>query len=121
MTQYLDLKTFIPAKNFTISKKFYLSLGFFINWETDNLIEFQVGEFRFLLQNFYVKELAENYMIHLQVENLDQWIQEIRISSNKRIDKSVSISKPKEEPWGMYVSYLKDPSGILWHIAQPMA
>jgi hypothetical protein len=58
MNSVLDLKPFLPAKEYAVAKQFYLDLGFTIAWEGDQLAAFQVGEFRFLLQNNYVKEWA---------------------------------------------------------------
>lgn len=39
----------------------------------NELSAFQVGEFRFLLQNYYVKEWAGNFMMHLMVKDADPW------------------------------------------------
>ena len=71
----LDLKTFVPAKDFALSRRFYADLGFTENWvsEEGKVAELQVGEFRFLLQNYYVQQFAENFMMHLMVENADAW------------------------------------------------
>ena len=73
MTQrsVLDLKAFVPARNFALSRQFYLELGFSEKWGNEQACELQIGGFRFLLQNFYVKDHAENFMMHLMVENAD--------------------------------------------------
>ena len=54
-----DLKTFIGSADFAISKEFYLALGFQINWEKENLIEFEVSDCKFLLQDYYDKHWCE--------------------------------------------------------------
>jgi len=69
----IDLKTFVPAKDSSISRQFYSDLGFKQNWANDQIAEFQIGDFRFLLQNFYVKEYASNFMMQLLVEDADRW------------------------------------------------
>ena len=46
-----DLKAFVPAKNANPSKKFYLDLGFTINWSNPDIAELQAGNFRFFLQD----------------------------------------------------------------------
>ena len=56
-----DLKAFLPAKDHELAKRFYSDLGLTLNWETEQLAEFQIGSFRFLLQNYYVLEFAENF------------------------------------------------------------
>ena len=66
-----DLKTFVPAKDAEVSKKFYVDLGFTINWSNDQIAELQIGSFRFLLQTFYVSEHAGNFMMSLAVDDAD--------------------------------------------------
>ena len=113
----LDLKTFVPAKNYDVARKFYSDLGFKLNWSNDQIAEFQIGSFRFLLQNFYVEQYASNFMMHLMVDDADAWwkhIEELRLTE-KYV--SVTAKPPALQPWGLRVLYLTDPSGVLWHIA----
>jgi hypothetical protein len=57
-----DLKALVPTKDAEVSKKFYTDLGFTINFSNDEIAELQVGDFRFLLQTFYVAEHAGNFV-----------------------------------------------------------
>jgi predicted lactoylglutathione lyase len=66
-----DLKTFVPAKDAELSRKFYVALGFTINWSNDQIAELQTGSFPFLLQTFYVAQHAGNFMMSLSVEDAD--------------------------------------------------
>jgi catechol 2,3-dioxygenase-like lactoylglutathione lyase family enzyme len=113
----LDLKAFVPARNLDVSKQFYSDLGFRLNFGNDEIAEFQVGSFRFLLQPFYVQQHAENFMMHLMVEDADVWwdrIQSVRLKKKYNL----SMAKPPAmQPWGLRVLYLSDPTGVLWHIA----
>jgi len=113
----LDLKAFVPAKNLELSRQFYLDLGFTEKWGNDEVCELELGGFRFLLQNFYVKVHAENFMMHLLVENADDWWE--RVQSLGLAEKyNLYMAKPPElQPWGLRVLYLTDPAGVLWHIA----
>jgi Uncharacterized protein conserved in bacteria len=115
----LDLKTFVPAKDFALSRRFYADLGFTENWvsEEGKVAELQVGEFRFLLQNYYVQQFAENFMMHLMVENADAWWR--HVSETKLAEKypGIMAKAPAVQPWGLRVLYLSDPTGVLWHIA----
>jgi uncharacterized glyoxalase superfamily protein PhnB len=113
----VDLKSFVPAKDFALSRQFYLDLGFTEKWGNDQVAEMQVGEHRFLLQNFYVKPHAENFMMHLMVEDADAWWAHIKETGI--IEKyGLNMAKPPAlQPWGLRVLYLADPSGVLWHIA----
>ena len=116
-SRVLDLKAFIPARDFEISKRFYLDLGFRENWGNDQACEFEIEGYRFLLQNFYQKEHAENFMMSLMVENADAWWDYIQ-SSGLLSKYELCMAKPPElQPWGLRVLYLTDPTGVLWHIA----
>lgn len=113
----LDLKAFVPAKDHALAKQFYSDLGFKFNWDGDQAAELQIGEFRILLQNYYVKELADNFMMHLMVDDADAWWK--HINDIKLIKKypDIMAKAPALQPWGLRVLYLTDPSGILWHIS----
>jgi uncharacterized glyoxalase superfamily protein PhnB len=112
-----DLKAFVPARDFALSRQFYLELGFVEKWGNDEVCELELSGFRFLLQNFYVKEHAENFMMHLMVENADDWWEHI---SHLGLAEKYSLhmaKAPALQPWGLRVLYLTDPTGVLWHIA----
>ena len=112
-----DLKPFLPAEDYALAKQFYLDLGFTMLWGDEQLACFEVGEYRFLLQNYYVKEWAGNFMLHLMVANADVWWTQIQ--DRKILEKypGIMAKPPSVQPWGLRVLYLSDPSGVLWHIA----
>ncbi|AYC31508.1 glyoxalase [Pseudomonas cavernae] len=114
----VELKAFVPAKDFQLSRQFYQDLGFKPGWADEQLAYFSHGEHcAFLLQNYYVREWADNCMLHLLVEDLDAWwqqIQEARLAERY----GVRLVPPQEQPWGMRDCVLIDPSGVLWRIAQ---
>lgn len=113
----LDLKTFVPAKDHALSKQFYLDLGFQLNWGGDDVAEFQIGSYRFLLQNFYVEQYAGNFMMHLMVEDADAWWKHISDIGLAEKYPGIMCKAPAMQPWGLRVLYLSDPTGVLWHIA----
>ncbi len=55
----IELKAFIPAKDFELSKRFYQDVGFILASDTDGVAYFHHANVSFLLQDFYVKELAQ--------------------------------------------------------------
>lgn len=112
----IDLKTFVPAKDPELSKKFYTDLGFTINWGNDEISELQIGSFRFLLQKFYVKEHAGNFMMSLQVEDANAWWEHIQRQAFTKKYPGIMCKPPAMQPWGIRVLYLSDPTGVLWHI-----
>jgi uncharacterized glyoxalase superfamily protein PhnB len=116
-SKVLDLKAFVPARDFELSRRFYLDLGFQQNWGNAQACELEIEGHRFLLQAFYVKDHAGNFMMSLMVENADEWWDYIK--TNGLIEKyDLQMAKPPElQPWGLRVLYLTDPSGVLWHIS----
>src|SRR3984957_11473151 len=72
-SKVLNLMAFVPAEDFELSRRFYRDLGFHENWSDDQACEFELEGYRFLLQNFYVKEHAGNFMMSLLVEDADKW------------------------------------------------
>ena len=65
-------RPFIPARDFALSKSFYEALGFEKVLDGDVAI-FRAGSGGFILQRYYQKELAENFMMQLMVDDLDAW------------------------------------------------
>jgi uncharacterized glyoxalase superfamily protein PhnB len=116
-----DLKAFVPAKDFARSRRFYAELGFHENFSAAQIAEFQLGGYRFLLQDYYVKDWAENFMMHLMVDDADAWwAHVVKLDIVKKY--SLHMAKPPAmQPWGLRVLYLSDPSGVLWHIADKPA
>lgn len=111
-----DLKTFVPARDPELSRNFYVDLGFTVNWSNPEISELQIGSFRFLLQKFYIAEHAGNFMMSLQVEDLDAWWEHIKQVNFSAKYPGIMCKPPQVQPWGQRVLYLSDPSGVLWHI-----
>ena len=110
-------RPFLPAKDFEQSKRFYELLGFEKRLDGEVAI-FGVGASSFILQRYFQKELAENFMMQLMVDELDVWWEHV---SSLDLSAKFGVSEPqppKVQPWGLRVAYLVDPSGVLWHVAQ---
>jgi uncharacterized glyoxalase superfamily protein PhnB len=115
-SRVLELNAFVPARDFALSKQFYLDLGFTLLWGSDDIAQFRIGAFTFLLQKFHVPEHAANFVMALLVEDADAWwerIQRVGLAGKYpgRLQKP-----PTMQPWGIRVLYLSDPTGVLWHI-----
>lgn len=112
----LELNAFVPAKNFALSKQFYSDLGFTFRWGNDDIAQFQIGSYTFLLQRFHVQQHSENFMMALAVEDADVWWKHIESIGLKDKYNLFMAKPPAMQPWGIRVLYLSDPSGVLWHI-----
>lgn len=110
-------RPFLPARNFELSRRFYEALGFEKRLDADVVI-FRVGRGEFLLQSYYQKEWAENFMMQLMVDDLDAWWSHIQALD---LPGRFGVTPPKApalQPWGLRIAYLVDPSGVLWHVAE---
>ena len=109
---------FVPSQDFELATRFYRDLGFHCPSDDDDVRYFSMGPFGFLLQDFYVEDWANNFMMNMHVEDIERWHRHIRES--KIVDKyaGTRVSKPELEDWGMIVMHLWDPTGVLWHITQ---
>jgi hypothetical protein len=64
----IEIKAYVPAKDFELSTQFYRDLGFNVELLGPEMAYLNIGTSSFLLQNFYVKEHAENFMMHMLVK-----------------------------------------------------
>lgn len=116
----VELKPFVPARDFEVSKRFYTELGFTMASEVGGVAYFHHGESSFLLQDFYNRELAENLMLHLLVVDVAAWHAKVA-KSDLAATYGVRVSELVQQPWRMRDFTLSDPSGVLWRIAQNTA
>jgi uncharacterized glyoxalase superfamily protein PhnB len=110
-------RPFLPARDFDLSKRFYETLGFEKILDSEVAI-FESGSSGFILQNYYKKDWAENFMMQLMVDDLDGWWAHISALNLPAKFGIPNPSPPAMQPWGLRIAYLVDPSGVLWHIAQ---
>jgi hypothetical protein len=112
------MRPFVPAKDFETSILFYEDLGFELYRLGDGVASAHLGEFAFLLQNYYVQAWADNFMMHLLVQDVDAWWRRISgLNLPDRYDVKAP-AEPRLQSWGLVVAYVWDPSGVLWHLAQ---
>ena len=112
-----EIKAFVPAKDFELSKQFYKDLGFTMASDGGGVAYFHFGNASFLLQDFCVESLAENLMMHLLVEDVDAWWNQAT-SSGVASKYGVKITNIETQPWRMRDFCIFDPSGVLWRVGQ---
>jgi catechol 2,3-dioxygenase-like lactoylglutathione lyase family enzyme len=118
MDSILALRPFVPARDFPLSQRFYQALGFTVYPEGDSLAFLKMESFSFILQKFYAKDAAENFMMQMLVRDVTAWW--ARIDAD-RLVAEFGVKPPRApavQPWGMKVGFLFDPSGVLWHIVE---
>jgi uncharacterized glyoxalase superfamily protein PhnB len=113
----IEVKAFVPARDFDLSTQFYQDLGFDMAWSSDALAYFCHGDSSFLLQNYYVKEHADNFMMHLLVEDVDAWWKHVE-AQGIASKYGIKAEPPEDRDWGLRDFILVDPTGVLWRIGQ---
>jgi len=114
------MRPMVPAKNFEVSTRFYVELGFRPEvLIADRLIEMHLGAYSFMLQNYYVQQWADNFVIHMRVSDVNAWWDHI-VAHDLPSRYGVRIVAPQQEAWGLVANVI-DPSGVLWRIAQSVA
>ena len=110
-------RPFLPTLDFDVSKAFYEAIGFEKVLD-DEVAIFKTGSGGFILQRLYDKRWAEMTMMQLMVDDLDAWwahLQSLDLAAKFGVEPPRA---PAMQPWGLRISYLFDPAGILWHIAE---
>jgi uncharacterized glyoxalase superfamily protein PhnB len=111
----VEIKAFVPARDFALSMEFYTALGFTRASVFDGIAYFHCGESSFLLQDFYLREHADNFQMHLLVEDVEAWhVKAKEVAAQFQ----VAIGELEDQPWAMRDFTLFDPSGVLWRIAK---
>jgi catechol 2,3-dioxygenase-like lactoylglutathione lyase family enzyme len=112
-----EIKAFVPAKDYERSKQFYKDLGFTMASDGGGVAYFHFGDVSFLLQDFCAESLAENFMMHILVEDVEAWHTHV-VASGVASKYGVRLGSIETQPWRMRDFCLADPSGVLWRIAQ---
>jgi len=112
----IEVKAFVPARDFDLSKQFYQDLGFDMAWSSDEMAYFCHGDSSFLLQKFYVREHADNFMMHLLVEDVEAWWQHFQAQVAAK--HGTKAEPPEDRSWGIRDFAFTDPTGVCWRIGQ---
>jgi hypothetical protein len=114
-----DVRAFVPARDFPVSQAFYEALGWSTVWtDGDGLALMELGGFRFMLQHYYVKEWAENFMLTIVVADAAAWFERASGALGGGAFGDARVAEPKVEDWGATVTYVWDPCGVLLHFTQ---
>ena len=112
-----EIKAFVPSKDFGVSKSFYQDLGFTMASEGGGVAYFHFEQVSFLLQDYCTESFAENFMMHILVQDVDAWWTHVH-DSGVREKYAINITPIEVQPWAMKDFCMTDPSGVLWRIGQ---
>jgi hypothetical protein len=110
------LRPMVPARDFELSKRFYLDIGFRPQVLTGGLIEMHLGAYSFILQNYYVQLWADNFVMHMRVSDVRRWWNHI-VALDLPTRYGIKTHAPHQEDWGL-VAGVVDPSGVLWRLSE---
>ena len=111
----LQIRTFVPSKDFETSKQFYKDLGLEILWENEELAEIGTPSQNFFLQDYYQEEWANNFMLQMFVDDLDELYKKAEPLVQKYADTKI---KPIFKAEYGRTFHLIGPAGELWHLTE---
>jgi hypothetical protein len=113
-----SLLPFVPSgRDYDGSRRLFAELGFEEFWENDGYAGFRNGEAQFILQRFDDRRFAENFMVRLNVPDLDAWWRAISAKNLEASYDGLRIKPPADYPWGREVNFT-DLAGVCWHVGQ---
>lgn len=111
-----SIRTFIGAKDYAESIRFYEVLGFEVHAVGDKMSVVTVKEnITFYLQDYYLKSWCENSMVFLEIAgDLESYWEAIKVLGLPDKFPGTKLSSIKYNDWGNEF-FLHDPAGVLWH------
>jgi hypothetical protein len=115
--KFLSLEPFVPSgSDFEGAKNLFQELGFKIAWDAGDYTGFEKESCKFILQKYNNRSFAENFMISVKVDNVEEFYREV--TGKQLADKyKVSIGKPVQQPYGKEVNMI-DMAGVCWHFVE---
>ena len=111
-----SLLPFVPSgSDYDASRQLFKDLGFEEMWEHDGYAGFRNGAAQFILQRYDNQAFAENFMVRLNVADLDAWWLAISQKQLEKIYPAFRIKPPQDFPWGREVNFI-DLAGVCWHV-----
>ena len=114
----LSLLPFVPSgSDYEASRRLFVDLGFEEVWENNGYAGFRNGNAQFILQKFDDEKFASNFMIRLNVANLDYWWAAVSRLELEMKYSGFRINPPADFPWGREVNFI-DLAGVCWHVGE---
>lgn len=112
-----SIRPFIGAKDYELSRNFYLDLGFQEIILSAEMSYFNSDGLGFYLQKAYVKDWIDNTMVFMEVENVTRFWNELTALELTSKYETVKLMPVRELDWGKEC-FVIDPSGVLWHFGE---
>jgi hypothetical protein len=113
-----DIMAFVPAQGrYEDAIRFYEAIGFAVDFRSDSISVIRKDRCRFFLQNVAWDGARDNFMMYLEVNDLDAWWEMLSGLNLSERFHGVRVRDPQDYPWGKREIHLIDPCGVLWHIS----
>jgi catechol 2,3-dioxygenase-like lactoylglutathione lyase family enzyme len=97
----VSLLPFVPSgPEYEASRRLFKDLGFEEVWENSGYAGFRNGDAQFILQRYEDRQFAENFMVRLNVPDLDAWWQAIAAKRLEGAYPAFRIKPPADFPLG---------------------
>ena len=114
-----DFKPFVPSDDYAVSKAFYECMGFTVNWDAEEVCEIDTKfGFRFLLLPRNHNNYGESLMLHFVVDSAQAWYDHFVAAGLAEKFPMTKVAPPELQPWGLLITYVWDPAGVLLHFAE---
>jgi hypothetical protein len=115
--KFLSIEPFVPSgSEFGKSKELFKALGFAISWDVGDYIGFEKDGCRFILQKYENREFAENLMLSVKVDNVEEFWKEVQ-AKELSAKFGIKIGKPTQQPYGKELNII-DIAGVCWHFVE---
>lgn len=105
----------LPCLDQAVSERFYTGLCGPPVERAGGFVLFRLAETMLWLQDFYVKDWAENTVLYVGVEDADAWHRQLESMRSEFPD--LRIEGPVDQDWGHRMVTTWDPAGVLLHFA----
>jgi hypothetical protein len=115
--KFLSLSPFVPAGNkYEESKELFQELGFNLNWDAGDYAGYGADGCNFILQKFDKKEFAENFMLSVRVDSVEEFRN--RVIEKKLEERfGIKVGQVTQQPYGKEVNII-DIAGVCWHFVE---
>lgn len=107
-----EMLVYTPAEDFEQSKRFYTALGFTLTEGWGGTMDCRLGGAQFRLQDYYVKDWAENFMMKFDVPDVAEWYEFAKKVIADGDFGNARIAEP-EMTGDTTILHIWDPCGIL--------
>lgn len=108
-----ELSVYTPAEDYEQSKRFYTALGFTLSSGWGDTTDCRLGGAVFRLQNYYVKDWAENFMMKFDVDDVQAWYEHAKKVIGDGDFGNARHDEPQTVSGDTKIFQIWDPCGVL--------